>query len=89
MNETVAKSIVNAWLIAQNQVTSGFKRVIVEHQHLRNELLDALDTLNYDYTLTPAKRRDRSFEKPGEVNYKTVWVITLVDKSKVEEQDMM
>lgn len=89
MNETVAKSIVNSWLITQNQVTAGFKRVVVEHQHLRNELLDALDTLNYNYILTPAKRRDKSFQKAGEENYKTVWVIALVDRSKIEEQDMM
>lgn len=88
ISQTKAKAIVNAWLISQNQV-EPLKRVVVDHRDLRNELLDALDTLNYDYTLTPAKRRDRSFEKPGEVNYKTVWVITLVDKSKVEEQDMM
>ena len=54
ISQTKAKAIVNAWLISQNQV-EPLKRVVVDHRDLRNELLDALDTLNYDYTLTPCK----------------------------------
>ncbi len=88
ISQAKAKAIVNAWLISQNQV-EPLKRIVVDHRDLRNELLDALDCLNYDYNMMPAKVRDKSFQKAGEENYKTVWVFTLVDRSKIEEQDMM
>ena len=88
LTETKARAIVNSYLIVQDQIRA-LKRVVVNHKDLRNELIDALDRLNYDYMMPPAKVRDQSFQKPGEENYKTVWVFTLVDKSKVEEQDMM
>ena len=90
MNKVQANAIVNAYLINQVIDTSeeqkANKRLVVKEVASRNELLDALDLLNIDYMLTPAKIRDRSFQKPGEENYKTVWIVVLIDKTKIEEQ---
>lgn len=90
MNKVQANAIVNAYLINQvvgtSQADKLHKRLVVQTVESRNELLDALDLLNIDYMMTPAKVRDKSFQKPGEENYKTVWVVVLIDKSKIEEQ---
>lgn len=87
LTETKARAIVNSYLIVQDQV-GALKRVVVNHKDLRNELIDALDRLNYDYMMSPAKVRDKSFQKPGEENYKTVWVFTLIREPKPDSSDI-
>ena len=73
ISQAKAKAVVNAWLISQNQV-NDLKRIVVDHRDLRNELLDALECLQWNYVMTPAKVRDKSFQKAGEEVYKLVWV---------------
>lgn len=84
MNKVEANAIVNAYLISQvvgtAQAEKANKRLVVQTVESRNELLDALDLLDIDYMMTPAKIRDKSFQKPGEENYKTVWVVVLMNK---------
>lgn len=87
LTETKARAIVNSYLIVQDQI-GALKRVVVNHKNLRNELIDALDRLNYDYMMSPAKVRDKSFQKLGEENYKTVWVFTLIREPKSDSSDI-
>lgn len=89
MNELKARALVNSMLIAQKQQPKAFKQLVVNHKDLRNELLDAFDCLNYNYNMMPAKIRDKSFQKAGEENYKTIWVFTLIDQSLIDPRDMM
>ena len=76
MNKAQANVIVNAYLINQvvgtEQADKSHKRLVIQNVESRNELLDASDLLNIDYMMTPAKVRDKSFQKPSEENYKTV-----------------
>ena len=47
----------------------------------KDQLVKVIDMLTYadlSYVMTPAKVRDKSFQRVGETNYKTVWVFDLV-----------
>lgn len=80
MTKEQAKVLIQAWLISQQIINDrlGTKnRIFVEDPEKRNELIDALTVADRDYIMMPAKQQDKSFQKAGETNFKTIWIFRL------------